>query len=262
MVGIAALSGLSGTLISHKVYCFVSSGTLILFGCYYIWSYISGASWRVLRCCEDGGGEKTEANEKNESREFRTQDKETLKEVSKDVGEDKRVSNAGAISLITMTSLSPCVGSLPVLPSIIVSAGGISAMRILSAWMVLLLTAGGAMCVLVGVSFVGAKSVKLSGIRRHERLIMGIGLIMVGLLTLAMFSNHNHTHGHGVGGDHVDHDIHHRTSDGHAIQDTQGYSWTKSAVQDTDKNGQFEQGNGGSQTDGQGDGHGHGCHGH
>lgn len=213
---IAALSGLSGTVISHKMYGLVSSTILVAFGSYYTWSYTRGGAEEIGRCCgsdkgmtgndvgnEDGSGNRVE--------EDRTKAKESS------VGEDKRVSNAGAISLITMTSLSPCVGSLPILSTVIVSADGVSVTRVVSAWMTLLVTAAGAMCALAGVSFVGAKNIKLRWVRRHERLAMGLGLIIVGLLTWVVFAKHEHMHMHAHAHAHAhDGSVDHGNHDAHA----------------------------------------------
>ena len=90
--------------------------------------------------------------------------------------------------------------------------------------------------VLVAVSYAGSKTLDFVKVRRHERCILGVALIVLALLTFFMFSHHHHHHhqAHGVshsslehahhghdvpllgqGGKHEHHDCEHGHDDAH-----------------------------------------------
>lgn len=91
-----------------------------------------------------------------------------------------------------LTTLSPCVGSMPVLLAVL--APPIRFPTVLAAGTVLLTSAAVVMMTLVAVSYVGAASMDFGRVRRHERLILGTGLVALSLLTFFVFSNHSHHH--------------------------------------------------------------------
>ena len=105
------------------------------------------------------------------------------------------VHRAAAVSLVLLTTLSPCVGSMPVLISLL--APPVAASTVVAAAGTLLLTSVFVMCSLVAVSYLGAATMDFGRIRRHERLILGLGLVVLAGLTFFVFSDEHKHHHHG-----------------------------------------------------------------
>ncbi|KAK1277531.1 hypothetical protein QJS04_geneDACA003526 [Acorus gramineus] len=98
--------------------------------------------------------------------------------------------------LILLPALSPCATTLPVF----LAVGNSSSMMVL-AIMVLLVCTITVMTSLVALSFYGASQIKFHWVERHDKLLLGSVLCLVGILTL-IFHDHGHHHdgdGHSVG---------------------------------------------------------------
>jgi hypothetical protein len=209
----ALLSALGGALVSDDTYRLFSSGLLLVMGLYYLRSYIAGA--RDSCCAEPASSHSTSnASTSLVSTELKapilsstsnphvTLQKAPVMSFAEDM--------TTAASLIAMTTLTPCVGSMPVLFSLV--APPASATRVLAAALVLLATSALTMTFLVAAAHAGASRFHLSQVRRHERLVLGVGLIILAVFTFAVLTRHDgHAHHH-----HHHHVAHVHRSDGSA----------------------------------------------
>lgn len=174
MALIVTLSGLGGAVLSHQAYRTISSLFLVALGLCYLYAY--GVGQRRDSCCAS-------SNEKQATDANRLPN-----------GAD----TAAALSLVTVTALSPCVGSMPVLIAFLKPP--LNALRVLYAFLTLLSAAAVAMCTLVALSCAGAKCIDFAGVRRHERLFLGISFIALAALSYYVLSQHSaHTHHEAAG---------------------------------------------------------------
>lgn len=105
---------------------------------------------------------------------------------------------------------------MPVLLAVLAPPVGVG--TVLAAGAAMLAASAGIMMGLVAVSFVGAKTLDFASVRRHERCILGVALVVLSFFTFFVFSKHHHHHHHGVGemaavqtgteGHHVGHEHH------------------------------------------------------
>lgn len=210
-----AISELSGSFFSEDAYRFLSSLSLFVFGLYYLYTYFIAR--RRESCCEPGANGSA-----------------PLVSTSARPTDPPAVHRAAAGSLLLLTAVSPCVGSMPVLIAFL--APPLSVSTVMAAGVTMLLASAGVMMVLVAVSYAGSKTLDFVKVRRHERCILGVALIVLALLTFFMFSHHHHHHhqAHGVshsslehahhghdvpllgqGGKHEHHDCEHGHDDAH-----------------------------------------------
>lgn len=168
------ISEIGGAFISHEQYRVMSSVLLMVLGLYYFYTYFSKR--KSSACCDST---------------------EILPSLSKSQStsqtDSAAVQRTAAISLIMLTTLSPCVGSMPVLVTLM--APPVKPSTVLLAAAVLFLTSMTVCCVLVAISMLGASTIECSPIRRHERLILGVGLLVLAALTFFVFSD-DHAHHH------------------------------------------------------------------
>ncbi|GAV72394.1 hypothetical protein CFOL_v3_15882 [Cephalotus follicularis] len=99
--------------------------------------------------------------------------------------------------LVLVPALSPCATTLPVF----LAVGNSSSMMVI-AIIVLLFSTITVMTSLVALSFYGASQLKFHWVEQHDKLLVGVVLCLVGILTL-VFHDDDHN-GHGVSlGDHL-----------------------------------------------------------
>lgn len=128
-------------------------------------------------------------------------------------GDSAAVDRTAAVSVVMLTALSPCVGSMPVLVSLM--APPVKLSTVLAAGAVLLATSATVMCSLAGISYVGAATLNFEKIRRHERLVLGLGLVILAGLTFFVLSGEHAHHAHDVDGHvHVEHKMRQVLTDG------------------------------------------------
>ncbi|KAL3694252.1 hypothetical protein R1sor_007903 [Riccia sorocarpa] len=89
--------------------------------------------------------------------------------------------------LVLVPALSPCATTLPVF----LAVGDSSTSALLLAIGVLLVSTLVVMCSLVAVSFYGASQLKFHWIEQYDKLLVGVVLCIVGLLTV-FFDHHDH----------------------------------------------------------------------
>lgn len=182
VVVIVAISGVSGAVLSHDIYTVLCSGVLFVLGGYYLVSYVLGR--RDNSCCNsEGEGCNSDENK-----------------VASSSSETASISRAAALSLVSLTTLSPCVGSMPVLATLL--APPVNIITVIIVWLSLYSVASAVMVPLVAASFVGTKAVAVARIRRHERLLMGLALIALAVTTLLITHDHA-AHSHSFGAAHV-----------------------------------------------------------
>lgn len=183
VIAVALLSELGGALLTHQAYRILSSLFLLALGCYYMFSYI--VRRRRDQCCGVTG---------------KGQPADQLPSTIKDGGATDGVA---ALSLIAMTSLSPCVGSMPVLLAFLEPPISLERLALSSA--VLIISSAGAMGLFVALSLLGAQRLYFGRIRRHERLFLGISFILLAALTYFVFQHEDHGGHHGGHHDHAHH---------------------------------------------------------
>lgn len=185
------ISEIGGALVSEDTYRLLSSSVLIVLAAYYLYTYFIGN--QRDSCCEPSDS-KTHLN--------KPATPPTTSATSRSLSppDSLAFNRAAELSLVTLTTLSPCVGSMPVLLTLM--APPIDPTKVLIAYFVLLATSAAVMMSLVALSFLGAARFDFAKIRRHERLIVGIGLLVLAILTFFVLSDHHHHH----------HDHHHHAS--------------------------------------------------
>ncbi|CAN8071498.1 unnamed protein product [Agarophyton chilense] len=171
------ISGIGAAFISHQQYRVLSSALLFVWGLYYLYSYFSK---RKTTCCESSEKLPTLSKSQNVQK-----------------GDSSAVQRTAAISLVMLTTLSPCVGSMPVLVTLM--APPVAPSTVMLAAAVLFLTSMSVCCALVALSLLGASTMECTAVRKHERLILAAGLILLAALTFFVFTDdHEHHHHHGV----------------------------------------------------------------
>ncbi|GJP53536.1 hypothetical protein CLOM_g12693 [Closterium sp. NIES-68] len=112
-------------------------------------------------------------------------------------GKPEGMERIAVLGLVLVPALSPCATTLPVFLAI--SDASIGTMAIAVA--VLLACTLFVMLTLVALSFYGASQVKFGWLERYEKLVVGVILCAVGILT-HLFHHHDHPHGHSHAGHH------------------------------------------------------------
>jgi hypothetical protein len=201
-----ALSSIGGSLLSESAYRIFSSMLLMLLGAYYLYTYVVRGE-RTSACCDAKHPPPPHlppAGEKDDTTSTHNVDDARLREPilpastsGPVVSETQRVAEnrAATISVISLTALSPCLGSMPVLLAL--ATPPIDWLRVAAAALVLALTSAAVMCCLIATTFVGAARLDFARVRRHERLILGAGLVLLAALTFVLFSKPHHHHHHG-----------------------------------------------------------------
>eukprot|EP00177_Eucheuma_denticulatum_P003408 GFKZ01006160.1.p1 GENE.GFKZ01006160.1~~GFKZ01006160.1.p1 ORF type:complete len:321 (+),score=45.28 GFKZ01006160.1:661-1623(+) len=178
-----AISEIGASILNEDLYRVLSTLFLLVGGIYYLYSYL--IQRRRDACCVGD-------------------DKQPRSKSVLPVVDNTAVNHTAALSLVLLTSLSPCVGSMPVLLAVL--SPPLRPATVLAAGLTLLVSAAAVMMALVAVSYVGAASLDFTRVRKHERLVMGLSLIVLAVFTFFIFSNHDHHHhGHDHGHDHHHH---------------------------------------------------------
>lgn len=169
-----AISEIGASLISESTYRLLSTSVLLLGGLYYLHTYLFIR--RRDSCCDP--------NKSSQS-------------VTIAPADTPMVHKTAALSLVLLTTLSPCVGSMPVLLAVL--APPIQMTTVLFAAVTLLTSAAGVMMTLVTVTYLSTATLDIAKIRRHERLILGVALVLLAMFTFFVFSKHDHSHhGHNM----------------------------------------------------------------
>ncbi len=192
ILAVVAISRLGGSFLSHDMYKLLITLFLSTIGVYYLYSYF--VNRRRDSCCDSS---KQNDNSTNESLLPLKKSPSKISGVKKSTVAD----GTAALSLIAMTSLSPCMGSMPVLLAYLKPPFTFD--RVLLATAVLLTASAGVMCGLVALFLVGAKRIDFGRVRRHERLFLGISFVFLAALTFFLLSRHE-AHEHHQ--DHLPHD--------------------------------------------------------
>lgn len=93
-------------------------------------------------------------------------------------------------SLIISMTLSPCMAVILIFPLITPQTTGLLVLVSL----VLLITTVGTMLILVTLSYIGIERLKFNLIDRYEKLIIGVTLCLLSLVTFLIMSGHKHIH--------------------------------------------------------------------
>ncbi|BBN06724.1 hypothetical protein MPTK1_3g23420 [Marchantia polymorpha subsp. ruderalis] len=117
-------------------------------------------------------------------------------------GHNHNMEKMAVAGLVLVPALSPCATTLPVF----LAVGDSSTSALLLAIGVLLISTMTVMCSLVALSFYGASQLKFHWIERYDKMLVGVVLCLVGLLTL-LFHHHDHDHELEHGGLHTMHGI-------------------------------------------------------
>ncbi|KAL2633466.1 hypothetical protein R1flu_004945 [Riccia fluitans] len=102
-------------------------------------------------------------------------------------GHNHDMEKMAVAGLILVPALSPCATTLPVF----LAVGDSSTSALLLAIGVLLVSTLAVMCSLVALSFYGASQFKFHWIEKYDKLLVGVVLCIVGLLTV-FFDHHEH----------------------------------------------------------------------
>lgn len=208
---------------SHDAYTTLSAAILVIFGGYYLFTYARGRTGAASPCCAPQERVQTSPPPSPELGDCNDDTADGFSvplpslSLSKPLagptgsggagGEDSpSVSRAAALSLVTLTTLSPCVGSMPVMMAVLTPP--VSVVTVAAVWAVLLASAGCVMGLLAAVSFVGAGSARFANLRRHERLVLGIAFLALAAMTMYLLDHHDHDHAHHGGHSHHAHGNH------------------------------------------------------
>ncbi|KAJ8766826.1 hypothetical protein K2173_008380 [Erythroxylum novogranatense] len=107
---------------------------------------------------------------------------------------DQPMEKMAVAGLVLVPALTPCATTLPVF----LAVGNTSSMMILAV-IVLLFSTVTVMTSLVALSFYGASQLKFHWVERHDKLLVGSVLCLVGILNL-MFHHHDHDSGEALPG--------------------------------------------------------------
>eukprot|EP00899_Mesostigma_viride_P012504 jgi/Mesvir1/21254/Mv21658-RA.1 len=169
LMGLAAVA-MAHTVLPEEYVHAAASGLLIIMGIVYIFQNITGKG----HCshAHHGGGH--------------------------------RMDRMATVGLVLVPTLTPCASTLPMF--LAVAESGFSG--IIKATTVLLVTTLTVMLTLVTLSYLGASRFKFDSLKRYDRFLVGIVLILVGFLTIVLHHDHDHDHDHdhGQGGHGAGHD--------------------------------------------------------
>lgn len=125
-------------------------------------------------------------------------------------------SRTAEVSVVMLTTLSPCVGSMPVLVAIMKPP--LDGMVCMIVALVIGSVTAIVMCTLVFVSIIGVKLVDIQMVRRHERLILGVALLVLAACNMFVFDQHTHAVGHDDGLGVVERSAHQGCTHSHGTQ--------------------------------------------
>lgn len=149
-------------------------------------------------------------------------------------GVGPRGNRMAVVGVLLIPTLTPCTTTLPVFLALGEASMGTVVLAVL-------LLLGGTLAVtgtLVALSWLGAERVRLKWVTRHERLLLGVVLIAVGVSTF-LFHSHSHSHSHfhshshlGLSGSHahshsLSHSAHDSTQGAHS--DSHEHVWALGA---------------------------------
>lgn len=190
MIVVLAIFGMSNAIISDETYTLLCTIVLLSLGTYYLMTYFLFGNRDSVSCCNK------KSTDENQNEEQQTLENTKSKSLDKDDvhKNDENISKAAAVSVVGLTTLSPCVGSMPVLATALTKP--VSFLSVFLIWSVLTLTAIGVMLPLVALSFIGVRYAVFNRVRRHERFILGVMLILLAAVTSQLNSSHHHHHHH------------------------------------------------------------------
>lgn len=180
ILAVVAISRLGGSLLTHDTYKMLTTAFLSTIGFYYLYSYF--VNRRRDSCCDSS------KQDDSESKQGLLPFKRSPRRVESPNKKSTVADGTAALSLIAMTSLSPCMGSMPVLLAYLKPP--FTSERVVLASAVLLTASAGVMCTLVALFLVGAKRIDFGRIRRHERLFLGVSFVFLAALTFFLLSRH------------------------------------------------------------------------
>lgn len=187
-----AIATLGDAVMSESLYRFISSALIFALGVYFLYT----AYFANRHSCCDGkpslGDEPLLPTRDRTGPQYLSGMNSDGHIRMDDAGEASSVENhTTTLSLIALTSLSPCIASMPVLIALVTDTK-----NLIAASLVLFVTSAALMCTLVSCTYVGAAQLDFPFIRRNERKIMGWSLVALGVLTFFVFANHHHHHHH------------------------------------------------------------------
>lgn len=189
-----AIASMGEAVMSESLYRMISSGLILALGVYFLLTTYVG---NKHSCCDGkpshtGSGDPLLPSHEGAVPENDVGEGHVHTDLMTEPSFMEGVS--ATLSLLALTSLSPCIASLPVLITIVGDAS-----KIVVASLVLFATSAVLMCTLVALSYAGAARLDFPFIRRNERKIMGWSLVVLSVLTFFVFANHHHHHQHAPG---------------------------------------------------------------
>lgn len=192
LTAVLFVSGLTGAVLSHDAYRAVSSLFLLGVGGYYLYNYfVRKQRGSAAACCAADGSRQPLLGKAGSAEEPR------LRKPDGGAGDV-----ASALALVSVTALSPCVGSMPVLLAVL--APPASAARAGLAGGAMLAASCAIMLPLVACAYAGASRLDFARIRRHERLVLGVAFVVLAAATFTVLADHDddgHVHGGGMHGE-------------------------------------------------------------
>lgn len=192
------ISTMGNTLISEDLYNTACLVILLSLAGYYMFTYFYQGRRDAAACCATTSCEEGTALGTTSSTLLT--DSATSKQTDDDDDDDtSNASNFAALSVVSLTTFSPCLGSMPMTLSLL--SPPVQAVTVVKVWMTLAVTATCVMTSLVVAAFVGVRYAVLSKVKRHERLLLGVTLIVLAMVTYSM-NSHEHHHHHHQGHEH------------------------------------------------------------
>lgn len=241
------ISTMGNTLISEDLYNKACLIILLSLAGYYLFTYTYHGRRDSAACCTNTTTTSSSCDDDTTTLTLSSTIDHTKQadgdDDAVDINTEKTSSKFAALSVISLTTFSPCLGSMPMTLSLLNPP--VEYMTVFKLWMTLGLVAICVMTTLVFASFVGVKYAILSKVKRHERLLLGITLIVLALVTYSMnHDSHHHHHHHGVAHDMMtggkeengktscSHGHHH----GHEMEENEGEVMRKADVVNADMN--------------------------
>lgn len=183
------ISTMGNTLISEDLYNIACLIILLSLAGYYLFSYAYQGRRDATACCA------STSCEEGINLTYSSSSNEINKQVDDEKSNSTGVSNFAALSVISLTTFSPCLGSMPMTLSLLNPP--VQAITVVKLWMTLVVVATCVMMTLVIATFVGVRYAVLSKVKRHERLLLGVTLIVLAAVTYSMNSHEHHHHDNG-----------------------------------------------------------------
>lgn len=185
--GVAAT--VAGAALGEETVNQVSSAVLLLLGSRYVYVHWRVPPERRGACCSAHGH--------GHSRSHSSGGKVDAAAVREGVSDWQ-----AALGVVTVPMLSPCATTLPIFISAAESGPGVLLALIAS----MLLCTMTVMCGLVGTAVLGFKRLNTQWLEKNDRMVVGLCLFAIGLVTLLFPHDHDHhEHGHGHSQEHEHH---------------------------------------------------------